>query len=348
MKAASLEIGLRLARLVWKNRRRKRELFPMVTMLEPLEACNLACKGCGRIREYHESVILKKKMVSVEKCLEVVDEADSPVVSIAGGEPLMHPEIDQIVEGILAQKRFVYLCTNGLLLERSMSKIKPNRRFCWVVHLDGTEQIHDYWVDRKGTWQKAMRAINRALGEGYRVCTNTTIFKNSDVEDLHRLFENLTELGVEGLMISSGFAYESLVDLDFFLERELSKQTYQRLLNTGRRFPYYNNPLYLEFLKGNRDYPCRAWASPTYTPEGWRKPCYLIADEHTLSLDELMKPSLWQRYGMGKDPRCASCIMHSGYEPGIVKEMFSDASEFKDLITLFLKQSKNGRLKAAN
>jgi hopanoid biosynthesis associated radical SAM protein HpnH len=343
MKAATIEIGLRMAWHVWKKQWLERDLFPIVTMLEPLEACNLACKGCGRIREYHDSVILKKKMVSVEKCLEVTMEAGSPVVSIAGGEPLMHPQIDQIVEGIIAQKRFVFLCTNGLLMEGAMKKIKPDRHFCWVVHLDGTAEVHDYWVDRKGTWEKAMKAMTNALEEGYRVCTNTTIFKDCDVEDLHRLFENLMELGVEGLMISSGYPYQSLPDQDFFLERELSTQTFHKVLSTGRKFRYYNNPLYLEFLKGNREYPCRAWASPTYTPEGWRKPCYLIADEHTHSLDELLDASLWEHYGAGKDSRCASCTMHSGYEPGIVREMFCSPKEFGALIALSLKNGRNGK-----
>jgi len=337
MKTVSIEIGMRMAWHVWKNQRTKRERYPIVTMLEPLETCNLACKGCGRIREYHDSVIREKKMVSVEKCLEVTEDAGTPVVSIAGGEPLLYPQIEKIVEGVIAQKRFVFLCTNGLLMESAMNKIKPSRYFCWVVHLDGTAEVHDYWVDRKGTWEKAMKAVIRALEKGYRVCTNTTIFKDCDVEDLHRLFRDLMKMGVDGMMISSGYPYQSLPDQDIFLERELSTQTFQQVLSTNRKFKYYNNPLYLEFLKGNRDYPCRAWACPTYTPEGWRKPCYLIADEHTHSLDELLDASLWERYGDGKDNRCASCTMHSGFEPGIVREMFCNPKEFAALISVALK-----------
>ncbi len=340
MKGATIEIGIRMAWHVWKNRLADRQRFPIVTMLEPLEACNLTCRGCGRIREYLDSVILEKKMVSLETCLNIVEEAGAPVVSIAGGEPLLHPQIEKIVEGIIAQKRFVFLCTNGLLMERAMKTIRPSKYFCWVVHLDGMAEIHDYWVDRKGTWDKAIKAMTQALDEGYRVCTNTTVFNDCNVEDLHLLFHNLTHLGVEGLMVSSGYPYQSLSDRDIFLEREISKLTFQKILNPNNRFRFYNNPLYLEFLMGNREYPCRAWANPTYTPLGWRKPCYLIADEHTLSLDELMDSSLWERYGVGKDPRCASCTMHSGYEAGIVQETFSNPQEFGALIALLLKNGK--------
>jgi hopanoid biosynthesis associated radical SAM protein HpnH len=343
MKAVSIEMGLRMAWHVWKNQLIERDRFPIVTMLEPLETCNLTCKGCGRIREYQDSAIREKKIVSLERCLEITKEAGSPVVSIAGGEPLIHPQITQIVEGIIAQNRFVFLCTNGILMENAMKKIKPNRHFCWVVHLDGTAEVHDYWVDRKGTWEKAMKAVAHALEQGYRVCTNTTVFKDCNVDDLHRLFQDLMEMGVEGLMISAGYPYESLPDRDVCLERELSTRTFKQVLSTDRKFRYYNNPLYLEFLRGNRDYPCRAWASPTYTPEGWRKPCYLIADEHTESLDELMDASLWDRYGTGKDARCASCTMHSGYEPGIINETFRSPREFTALVVSYFKNGRNGK-----
>ncbi|MFC1878841.1 adenosyl-hopene transferase HpnH [Chloroflexota bacterium] len=340
MKSTSIEIGLRIVGHVWKNRLAGREHFPIVTMLEPLEACNLTCKGCGRIREYRESVILKKKMLSTEKCLEIVEEADTPIVSIAGGEPLIHPQIAEIVASIIAQKRFVFLCTNGLLMERGMEKIKPSKYFSWVVHLDGMADTHDYWVERKGTWEKATKALRRAIKEGYQVCTNTTIFKDSDVDDLHRLFKNLTDLGVDGMMISTGFPYQSVTSQDIFLERELSMQVFRKVLDPTRKFRFYNNPLYLEFLRGIRDYPCRAWTNPTYTPLGWRKPCYQIADEHTHSLNELMDASLWERYGVGNDPRCASCTMHSGFEAGIVQEMFSTPKGFAALVTSLLKNRR--------
>ncbi len=339
MKWASLDLGLRMIAHVWKNRLAGRQRYSIVTMLEPLETCNLTCKGCGRIREYRESVIEKKKMVPLEKCLEIAAEAGAPVVSIAGGEPLIHPQIAEIVAGIIAQKRYVFLCTNGLLMERAMEKIKPSPYFCWVVHLDGMPEVHDYWVERQGVWDKAMQALRRALAEGYRVCTNTTVFKDSDVAGLHQLFRMLTDLGVEGMMISAGFPYESIPDRDIFLERDLSTQAFRQVLDPGGKFAFYNNPLYLDFLRGERDYPCRAWTNPTYTPLGWRKPCYLIADGHTDSLTEVLDPALWEHYGPGKDPRCASCTMHSGYEAGIIQEMFSSPAGFWTLLRAMMKNS---------
>lgn len=337
MNRTSYEIGARIATHIWNRRLSGRVRFPIVTMLEPLETCNLACTGCGRVREYRESVINLKKMVPLEKCLQVVQEAGAPVVSIAGGEPLIHPQIGEIVAGIIAQKRFVFLCTNGLLMEEALEKIKPSKYFSWVVHLDGTSEQHDRWVERKGTWDKAMRAIERALAAGYRVCTNTTIFKNSDVDDLHALFQRLTDLGVEGIMISAGFSYASIPDRDIFLERQSSAAIFRQALAPDRHFSFYNNPLYLDFLRGERDYPCRAWTNPTYTPLGWRKPCYLIVDEHTDQLDELMDPALWQRYGPGRDARCASCTMHSGYEAGIIQQAFSSPVVFAELAGGFIK-----------
>ena len=338
MNRTSYEIGLRIAWHIWRKRFSGQARFPIVTMLEPLETCNLSCTGCGRVREYRESVINLKKMVPVEECLKVVQAAGAPVVSIAGGEPLIHPQIDQIVAGIIAQRRFVFLCTNGLLMETAMQKIKPSRYFCWVVHLDGMEEQHDRWVERKGTWEKAMRAIEQALAAGYRVCTNTTIFKNSDVEDLHALFQRLTDLGVEGIMISAGFPYASLPDQDIFLERQESTAVFRQALAPERHFSFYNNPLYLDFLRGERDYPCRAWTNPTYTPLGWRKPCYLIVDEHTQVLSELMDPALWEGYGPGRDPRCASCTMHSGYEGGIIQQAFTSPAAFVDLARGFFRR----------
>lgn len=335
-----VELGLKVTWHIWKNKLLGRRCFPIVTMLEPIEACNLTCKGCGRIREYLKSVILKNKLLSVAECLQAVEESGAPVVSIAGGEPLIHPKIHEIVAEIIKQKRFVYLCTNGLLMERAMERIKPSKYFCWVVHLDGMAAIHDYWVERRGTWEIAMRALKHALKEGYRVCANTTIFKESNISDLHELFELLTDLRVEGIMISAGYPYQSVPEQDIFLERRESIRAFRAILDPARRFRFYNNPLYLAFLRGERSYPCRAWTNPTYTPLGWRKPCYLIADEHIYSLEELMEGSLWGRYGVGKDPRCSCCMMHSGFEAGIVQQALTDPKEFWALIKGFL---RNGR-----
>ena len=321
---------------IWKNQMAGRKRFPIVTMLEPLETCNLTCKGCGRIVEYRQNVIRQHKMVPVEKCLEITAEADAPVVSIAGGEPLIHPHIDEIVEGIIAQKRFVFLCTNGLLLERAIDKIPPSKYFSWVVHLDGMEDVHDYWVERKGTWNKAAKAMQLALDKGYRVCTNTTLFKDSNIEDVHNLFRLLTDAGVEGIMLSAGYPYTSINGRNIFLDRQQSIQTFRQILDVSKKFRFYNNPLYLDFLRGEGNYPCQAWTNPTYTPVGWRKPCYLIADEHTESLEELMSDELWEKYGTGKDPRCASCMMHSGFEAGIIQGAFTHPSQFMRLASAYL------------
>jgi hopanoid biosynthesis associated radical SAM protein HpnH len=336
-----IELGFRMAVHIWKNRLAGRSRFPIVTMLEPLETCNLTCKGCGRIREYRENVILQKKMLSVQECLEAVHQAGSPVVSIAGGEPLIHPQIDQIVAGIIRMKKFVFLCTNGLLMERGMQRIPPSKYFCWVVHLDGMADLHDQWVERKGTWNKAFKALEMALQAGYRVCTNTTIFKGSDIEDLHTLFKCLTDMGVEGIMVSAGFPYVAIPEKDIFLERQESRRVFRKALDPTRALNFYNNPLYLDFLRGDREYPCTAWTNPTFTPLGWRKPCYLIVDEHVDDLTVLMNPSLWKNYGPGRDDRCASCTMHSGFEAGIIQKAFTTPNGFYDLAASFLSDRWN-------
>jgi hopanoid biosynthesis associated radical SAM protein HpnH len=333
----SLELGFHIAGYIWSKRLSGERRFPIVTMLEPLETCNLCCSGCGRVREYRETVIDLKKMVSVDKCLEMTKLAGAPVVSIAGGEPLIHPQIDQIVAGIINQKRFVYLCTNGLLMEQAMEKIKPSKYFCWVVHLDGMEEQHDHWVGRKGVWDKAVHGIKRAQAKGYRVCTNTTIFNESDLADLHALFQYLTELDIEGLMISAGFSYTSIQKQDVFLERQRSAQLFKQILDPTKRYKFYNNPLYLEFLRGEREYLCQAWTNPTYTPLGWRKPCYLLVDEHTERLEDLYNETLWADFGVGNDPRCASCTMHSGFEGGIIQHAFTSPAGFASLVKSFLR-----------
>lgn len=302
-----------LPRRKWPERGK---LFPMVLMLEPLEACNLRCIGCGRVREYEDAMHLR---MPVDEALRAAEEAGAPVVSVSGGEPLLHPGITDIVRGLMEQRRWVYLCTNGILLRESLDKFRPDRRLCFVVHLDGTEKVHDHVTQRPGTYREAIAAIREALARGFRVCTNTTVFHGSDVEDTRELFRTLKGLGVEGLMLSPGYAYEAVPEKELFLQRQESVRVFRGLLDGGDRFPFYDNPLFLDFLRGYRDYrTCAAWAIPTYTVKGWRKPCYLIADEHVRDLGELLDPALWERYGPGKDPRCAGCMLHSGFEPASV------------------------------
>jgi len=309
------ELDLRLAGYIVKNLVQGQRRFPLVTILEPLEACNLACPGCGRVREYRH---IWDKKLSVEEAVGAVEESGAPVVSIAGGEPLLHPQIDRIVAELVKRKYFVYLCTNGLLLKQSLKKFKPSEHLAFVVHLDGMEENHDRSVGRKGVFRIAFSALEAALKAGFRVTTNTTIYKGSDVADLHRLFRVLTDMGVEGLMVSPGYAYEMASEQDRFLEREESIKVFRRIIDPGKKFRFYNNPLYLEFLRGERDYECAAWGTPTYTPLGWRKPCYILADEHVRSIEDLLKEGLWEHYGPGKDPRCSNCMMHSGFEPASI------------------------------
>ncbi len=315
--ARPIELALRLGLYILKNKVRGRKRFPLVTMLEPLEACNLACEGCGRIREY-ESVIHRN--LTSDECIAAVEESGAPIVSIAGGEPTMHPQIGEIVNRITASKKFVYLCTNGLLMERVMKQVKPSKYFCFVVHMDGMEEAHDKSVYRKGVFKVAIGGIKRAMERGYRVCSNTTIFKGSNIQDLHKMFRTLTDIGIEGCMVSPGYEFESVPNQELFLSKRESVAVFRKVLDPSKKFRFYNNPLYLDFLRGNREYKqCSAWANPTYTIMGWREPCYLLADKHTQDISDLYEDTLWERYGSrDKDTRCANCMMHCGYESATI------------------------------
>jgi hopanoid biosynthesis associated radical SAM protein HpnH len=326
-----IELSVRLAWYILKNRLRGRQRFPLVTMLEPLEMCNLACIGCGRIREYKPVL---DRMMPVETALAAVRESGAPIVSIAGGEPTIHPQIDEIINRLVAEKYFVYCCTNALLLERMLKKIPPSRYFCWVIHMDGMKEKHDESVARKGVFKKAVQGIELAVGQGYRVCTNTTVFRNSDVADLHEMFHYVSGLGVEGSMISPGYDFKDAPDQDLFLTRQESRSIFKDLLDPARTkgMRFYNNPLYLNFLRGDREYQCTAWSNPTYTVMGWRKPCYPLADEHVNNVSELYDEKLWEeRYGVGRDPRCANCMMHCGFESATI---FQAVATPKDWVTL--------------
>ena len=323
-----IELATRLGWYIFKSKVAGRKRFPLVTMLEPLEACNLACEGCGRIREY-EPVIDKR--LSVEQCLDAVEEAGAPIVSIAGGEPTLHPQIDEIVNGIVARKRFVYMCTNALLMERVMKRIPPSKFFCFVVHLDGMEEAHDRSVYRKGVFKIALRGIKVALEAGYRVTTNTTVFNGCDEDDMIEMFTLMTGMGIEGCMVSPGYQYDSVPNQELFLSRNKAREIFKNILDPKRKIRFYNNPLYLDFLRGKREYQCTAYANPTYTVSGWREPCYLLGDRHTQNVADLFDEELWERYGVGKDPRCASCMMHCGFESASIFQALNNPS---DIITL--------------
>ena len=306
-----LELAVRTGWYIAKSKLSGRKRFPLVTMLEPLEKCNLACEGCGRIREY-EPVI--DKMLTADQCLAAVEESGAPIVSIAGGEPAIHPQIHEIANRIVAQKRFVYMCTNALLMERVMTKIPHSKYLCFVVHLDGMEEAHDKSVYRKGVFKIAVRAMKAALGMGYRVTTNTTVFNGCDEDDLIEMFTMLTEMGIEGCNVSPGYKFEWVPNQELFISRKRARKIFKNVLDPKRKLRFYNNPLYLSFLKGEREYQCTAWSNPTYTPSGWREPCYLLGDRHTQDVNDLFTEQLWDRYGVGKDPRCANFMMHCGFE----------------------------------
>ncbi|MDD5647050.1 MAG: adenosyl-hopene transferase HpnH [Candidatus Bipolaricaulis sp.] len=300
-----------VARHIAGNKLRRRARFPFVTMLEPLELCNLACTGCGRVREYRDVV---DRRLDVDACLAAVRASDAPIVSVSGGEPLLHPQIGDVVRALEDDGRYLYLCTNGLLLQEKLDGFEPSRQLAFVVHLDGTEAVHDRVTERPGTYATAIAGIREAIARGHRVCTNTTLFHGSNVDDLHALFATLQAVGVEGLMVSPGYAYGDVADRDLFLERRESVAVFRRVLDPAKGFPFYNNPLYLDFLRGEREYDCAAWTTVTYTVKGWRLPCYALADRHTDDIGELFAPEVWTQYGPGIDPRCGNCMMHSSFE----------------------------------
>lgn len=324
-----MALSMKMSWYLLKQRVKGRKRFPLTMILEPLEDCNLTCTGCGRIREYEP--ILDKKL-TVDEMMRAVEECDPPVVSIAGGEPMMHPQIGELVSAIIAQKRFVYLCTNALLYKRAMKVIKPSPYFAFVVHLDGLQKTHDIAVEREGVYDVAIKAIKEFREKGYRVCTNTTLFSGNEPEEYHELFAMLNDMGVEGMMVSPGFQYKEVAHHDIFLQRDEARSFFKRIFDgckEGIRF--YNNPLYLDFLMGKREYQCTQWTTPTFTPAGWRKPCYLIADEHAKSFVELMETTDWESYGFGKDPRCDTCMMHCGFEGSAVQEAMGSPKALADL-----------------
>ncbi len=304
-------LDMKMARYLAGRKLRRVKRFPFVTMLEPLEVCNLSCVGCGRVREYRDVI---DRRLTVEESLHAVRASGAPIVSISGGEPLLHKDIGEITRAILDDGRFIYLCTNGLLLEEKMDLFSPSTQLAFVVHLDGTESVHDTVTERAGTYRTAMNAIRDAIDRGHRVCTNTTLFEGSDVEDLHALFATLSDVGVEGIMVSPGYAYQDVPDQELFLQRKESIDVFRRVLDPTKGFPFYNSPLYLDFLRGERQYACAAWTTVTYTVMGWRLPCYALADRHVEDIDALFADDVWEHYGPGIDRRCANCMMHSSFE----------------------------------
>ena len=325
----SLELGM-ATYIAKKHLLERKEMFPFTLMLEPLELCNLACSGCGRIQEYKD---VFDKRLTVEQCLQAAEDCGAPIVNIPGGEPLIHKQIGEIVQGIIDQGRFVYLCTNGILMDRAFEKITAQKRFAFVVHIDGMESVHDQAVDRAGVFKKATAHMREAIARGYRVCTNTTIFRGTQPQEYVDLFVHLKEMGVEGCITSPGFDYASVTDQHQFLARTEAQELYSEVHARceGLDIPFYTNPRFHEFLQGKREYRCSAWSMPTYTVQGWRSPCYMLADKHVDTIKELFEDTDWEAYGTDRDPRCANCLMHCGYEASTILDAFSSP---KDLLAL--------------
>jgi hopanoid biosynthesis associated radical SAM protein HpnH len=305
------EMTSRVAGYVAKKKLTRTEKFPMVLMLEPLHACNLTCTGCGRIREYESTI---KQKLSIEECLAAVDECGAPVVSICGGEPMIYPGIGELTAKIIERGKCVYLCTNGMFIRKKLNEFKPSKRFFFNVHLDGMRESHDIAVERAGVFDAAIDGIKAAKEAGFLVCTNTTVFNETDMNELEELFAHLTSLGVDGFIISPGYGYSAVDVREIFLTRDQIRAKFRQAEAMFRKFSFMTSPIYLEFLQGKREMQCTAWASPTRNILGWKGPCYLITDIHHKSFDDYLTKTPWEKYGYGNDPRCEHCLMHSGYE----------------------------------
>lgn len=315
-----------LAAYLFKQKLTGRKRYPLNLMLEPLFRCNLACPGCGKI-QFPDDIL--KKHLSVEQALAAAEECGAPMVTIPGGEPLIHPQIEKIVEGLLAQKRYVIMCTNALLLERNLHRFKPNKRLTFSIHMDGYGEHHDHCVDRKGTYDIAVKAIKAAVGQGFRVITNTTVFEGATIENLAKLYDHMTELGVEGFSISPGYSYEKAPDQDHFLSRKRTNEFFKKLLDYKRKnkkkWNFNNSPFFLDFLEGKRNYECSPWGMPAYNIFGWQKPCYLLTNEgYVKTFKEYMEATDFEKYGTKSgNPKCANCMTHCGYEPSAVTDGLS-------------------------
>lgn len=306
----------------WKGVKR----YPLVLMLEPLFRCNLACAGCGKI-QYPDHVLDKR--LTPEQCWAAADECGAPIVSIPGGEPLIHPEMSTIVRGLVERKKYVYLCTNAILLERKLDEYEPSKYLTFSVHMDGLREEHDHAVCRDGVYDVAVRAIRAALARGHRVTTNTTLFDDADPGRVRAFFDEMMGLGVEGMMLSPGYSYQKAPDQEHFLKRDRTRQLFSRILGDRKRGWRFNqSPLFLEFLMGKRDYQCTPWGNPTYNVFGWQKPCYLLQDGYVKSFGELLDSTEWERYGTGRNEKCADCMVHCGYEASAVEDTFGSWSGF--------------------
>ncbi|SFM48902.1 adenosyl-hopene transferase HpnH [Thermodesulforhabdus norvegica] len=310
-------LSLTMTEYLLRHRIAGTKRYPLVLMLEPTHRCNLQCAGCGRIREYRDTL---DREMSLDDCIDAVEVTGTPVVTITGGEPLLYSHMKELVGEVLKRKRYIFFCTNGLLMEEALGEFQPHGRFFWNVHLDGTARVHDEITGRHGSFQKALKAVEKALEAGFQVITNTTVYRETDLDDLEQLFTILSSVGVKGILVAPGFSY-SEVDEEIFLTRQEIIEKFRVIRGWTRRFPIMSNPIYLDFCAGLRSLGCTPWGNPTRNVKGWKSPCYLITDAHYPTYEEFMEKTDWDYYASGRDSRCKQCMVHCGYEPTVVRSM---------------------------
>ena len=304
----------RIGAYVAKQHLTGRKRYPLVMMLEPLYRCNLACAGCGKI-DYPDEILNQR--LSYDQCMSAIDECGAPAVSIAGGEPLLHRDMPRIVEGFIARKKMVILCTNALLLSKKINDYKPSPFFTWSIHLDGDQVMHDKSVCLDGVYEKAVEAIKLAKSKGFMVQINCTLFEGSDPKRVADFFDVMTEMGIDGITISPGYSYERAPDQEHFLNRTKTKELFRSIFargEGGKKWAFTQSGLFLDFLAGNQTYQCTPWSMPLRTVFGWQKPCYLLGEGYVKTFKELMDDTEWDDYGVGKYEKCADCMVHCGFE----------------------------------
>jgi hopanoid biosynthesis associated radical SAM protein HpnH len=335
--AVQLQQAMAVGTYILRQKLLGRKKFPLVLMLEPLFRCNLACPGCGKIQ--HPLEILKQYL-SPEDCFKAVDECGAPVVSIPGGEPLLHPQIGEIVKGLVDRAKYIYLCTNGILLEEKLHLFEPSPYLTFSVHLDGLRETHDRCVDRTGVFDTAVKAIKIAKAKGFRVSTNTTVFEGTDPQEIQKFLDFLESLNTDGVMISPGYSYEWAPDQEHFLKREQTKALFRQILEPWKKglkhWNFNHNPLFLDFLMGEKDYDCTPWGSPSYSVLGWQKPCYLLNEGYYQSYQELLNKTEWEKYGQKSgNPKCVDCMVHCGYEPTAAMDALKIENTGRAITSLF-------------
>ncbi|MBM3788612.1 MAG: adenosyl-hopene transferase HpnH [Acidobacteria bacterium] len=320
-----------VATYVLKQKLAGRQRYPLVLMLEPLFRCNLACAGCGKIQ--YPAHILKDHLTP-EECFRAAEECGAPTVAIPGGEPLLHPQMPEIVAGLVARRKYVYMCTNALLLKEKLDQFTPSKYLSFSVHMDGQREHHDFAVCREGGYDIALEAICLAVARGFRVTTNTTLFAGAEARGVRAFFDDMMDVGVEGMMLSPGYAYDKAPDQNSFLGRESTRQLFRTILsNRNPKWRFNMSPLFLEFLMGRLQFECKPWGMPTYNLFGWQKPCYLLQDGYADTFEELMAATEWRRYGHASgNPKCANCMVHSGFEASSVDATFDSLRGFWDTV----------------